>query len=326
MTTLTLRTTKGSPLTNAELDANFNNLNLAKIEIGGDLQGTTSSPVVTGLQGRSVSASLPTVGNVIAWNGVSQWSYTSVLTQLSVTSFTATTITATTVTLTTAIATNISANTIQGMGSGFSSITSFTTVLNTVQFWVIPPNVQRWKVTLIGGGAAGGGTAATAGQFGSGGGSGALSIHIFNKVNTSSQMSYFIGGGGPAAAAGSAGNAGTSTVASYDTVAITAGGGGAGQTAATATGGTGGTATGGIVNIPGQPGGTGGTAAAQVPVNAEGGTPPWGFGCGGLKATATGNGVAGTGYGAGGSGGCNFATATSRAGGAGTGGILIIEW
>jgi hypothetical protein len=80
MTTLTLRTTKGSPLTNAELDANFTSLNLAKIELGGDLQGTTSSPVVTGLQGRSVSASTPTVGNVIAWNGVSQWSYTSVLT------------------------------------------------------------------------------------------------------------------------------------------------------------------------------------------------------------------------------------------------------
>jgi hypothetical protein len=80
MTTLTLRTTKGSPLTNAELDANFTSLNLAKIELGGDLQGTTSSPVVTGLQGRSVSASAPSVGNVIAWNGVSQWSYTSVLT------------------------------------------------------------------------------------------------------------------------------------------------------------------------------------------------------------------------------------------------------
>jgi hypothetical protein len=321
MTTLTLRTTKGSPLTNAELDANFTNLNLAKIELGGDLQGTTSSPVVTGLQGRSVSASLPTVGNVIAWNGVSQWSYTSVLTQLSVTSFTATT-----VTLTTATATHVSANTIVGMGSGFSNITSFTTVLNAVQFWVIPPNVQRWKVTLIGGGAAGGGTAATAGQFGSGGGSGALSIHIFNKLDTSSQMSYFIGGGGPAAAAGVAGNAGTSTVASYGLLAVTAGGGGAGQTAATRTPGTGGTATGGTVNIPGGPGGHGGVMAATSPVSAEGGTPPWGFGAGAERANATGNGQAGTGFGAGGSGGCNFATATSRAGGAGTGGILIVEW
>jgi hypothetical protein len=311
MTTLTLRTTKGSPLTNAELDANFTNLNLAKIELGGDLQGTTSSPVVTGLQGRSVSASLPTVGNVIAWNGVSQWSYTSVLSTLTVT---------------TATATHVSANTIVGMGSGFSNITSFTTVLNAVQFWVIPPNVQRWKVTLIGGGAAGGGTAATAGQFGSGGGSGALSIHIFNKLDTSSQMSYFIGGGGPAAAAGVAGNAGTSTVASYGLLAVTAGGGGAGQTAATRTPGTGGTATGGTVNIPGGPGGHGGVMAATSPVSAEGGTPPWGFGAGAERANATGNGQAGTGFGAGGSGGCNFATATSRAGGAGTGGILIVEW
>jgi hypothetical protein len=311
MTTLTLRTTKGSPLTNAELDANFTSLNLAKIELGGDLQGTTSSPVVTGLQGRSVSASAPTVGNVIAWNGVSQWSYTSVLSTLTVT---------------TATAIHVSANTIVGMGSGFSNITSFTTVLNAVQFWVIPPNVQRWKVTLIGGGAAGGGTAATAGQFGSGGGSGALSIHIFNKADTSSQMSYFIGGGGVAAAAGAAGNAGTSTVASYGSLAVTAGGGGAGQTAATRTPGAGGTATGGTVNIPGGPGGHGGTMAATSPVSAEGGTPPWGFGRGANRANTTGNGQAGTGFGAGGSGGCNFATATSRAGGAGTGGILIIEW
>jgi hypothetical protein len=94
MTTLTLRTTKGSPLTNAELDANFTSLNLAKIELGGDLQGTTSSPVVTGLQGRSVSASVPTISNVIAWNGSSQWSYTSVLSTLTVSSFSATTVSA----------------------------------------------------------------------------------------------------------------------------------------------------------------------------------------------------------------------------------------
>lgn len=316
MTTLTLRTTKGSPLTNAELDANFTNLNLAKIEIGGDLQGTTSSPVVTGLQGRSVSASAPSVSNVLAWNGSNQWAYTSVLSTLTVSSLT----------VSTATAIHVSANTLVGMGSGFSNITSFTTVLNTVQFWVIPSGVQRWKVTLIGGGGAGGGTAATAGQFGSGGGSGALSIHIFNKADTSSQMSYFIGGGGPAAAVGAAGNAGTSTVASYGAVAVTAGGGGGGQTAATATPGTAGTATGGTVNITGEQGGQGGTAAATSPINAEGGRPPWGFGSGGRKATATGNGNAGVGFGAGGSGGCNFATATSRAGGAGTGGILIVEW
>lgn len=316
MTTLTLRTTKGSPLTNAELDANFTNLNLAKIELGGDLQGTTSSPVVTGLQGRSVSASAPTVSNVLAWNGSNQWAYTSVLSTLTVTSLT----------VSTATATHVSANTIMGIGSGFSNITSFTTVLNTVSFWVIPANVQRWKVTLIGGGGAGGGTAATAGQFGAGGGSGALSIHIFNKLDTSSQMSYFIGGGGPAAAAGVAGNAGTSTVASYGVLAVTAGGGGGGALAATGTPGTAGTASNGTVNINGEPGGQGGTAAATSPINAEGGRPPWGFGAGGRKQPATGSGNPGSGFGAGGSGGCNFATATSRAGGAGTGGILIVEW
>ena len=322
MTTLTLRTTKGSPLTNAELDANFTDLNLAKIEIGGDLQGTTSSPVVTGLQGRSVSASAPTVSNVLAWNGSNQWAYTSVLSTLTVSS-----LTVTTANVTTAIATYVSANTLVGMGVGFSNIAVFTTVLNTVSFWVIPANVQRWKVTLIGGGGAGGGTAATAGQFGAGGGSGGFCQHIFNKSDTSSQMSYFIGGGGPAAAAGVAGNAGTSTVASYGLVSVQATGGGGGALAATGTPGTAGaTNNTAILNINGEPGGQGGTAAATSPINAEGGRPPLGYGSGGRKAIVTGNGNAGTGFGAGGSGGCNFATATSRAGGAGTGGILIVEW
>lgn len=48
MTTITLRGTKGSPLTNAEVDANFNNLNLYKVEqdasgnvtVGGNLSAT----------------------------------------------------------------------------------------------------------------------------------------------------------------------------------------------------------------------------------------------------------------------------------------------
>lgn len=35
MASITLRSVKGSPLTNAEVDANFNNLNTAKVEVVG---------------------------------------------------------------------------------------------------------------------------------------------------------------------------------------------------------------------------------------------------------------------------------------------------
>lgn len=69
MATLTLRIPKGSPLTNAELDANFAELNNEKIQLGGDIGGTTSSPVVISLRGRSVSTAAPTTGQTLVWTG-----------------------------------------------------------------------------------------------------------------------------------------------------------------------------------------------------------------------------------------------------------------
>jgi hypothetical protein len=50
MSTLTLRSDKGSPLTNAEVDGNFSNLNTDKIEVTGS----------------------PTNGQAIVWDGT-QW-------------------------------------------------------------------------------------------------------------------------------------------------------------------------------------------------------------------------------------------------------------
>ena len=70
MATLTLRIAKGAPLTNAELDANFTELNQLKIELGGDLGGTTGSPSVVKLRGRSVANTAPTTGQTLTWNGV----------------------------------------------------------------------------------------------------------------------------------------------------------------------------------------------------------------------------------------------------------------
>lgn len=69
MSNLTTRAGKGSPLTNNELDANFTNLNSDKVEIGGDLSGTSSAPNVAKIQGRAVSADAPAIGEKLVWNG-----------------------------------------------------------------------------------------------------------------------------------------------------------------------------------------------------------------------------------------------------------------
>ena len=72
MAALTLRQSKGLPLTNAELDNNFGNLDNEKVKLGGDLSGSTSAPVVTKLQGFAVSSSSPVIGHTLIWTG-SAW-------------------------------------------------------------------------------------------------------------------------------------------------------------------------------------------------------------------------------------------------------------
>jgi hypothetical protein len=69
MSNLTTRAGKGSPLTNNELDANFTNLNADKVEVGGDLSGTSSAPNVAKIQGRAVSTDAPAAGEKLVWSG-----------------------------------------------------------------------------------------------------------------------------------------------------------------------------------------------------------------------------------------------------------------
>lgn len=69
MATLTLRQIKGLPLTNAELDNNFSNLDNEKVKLGGDLGGSTSTPAVVKLQGFAVSNASPVSGQTLIWNG-----------------------------------------------------------------------------------------------------------------------------------------------------------------------------------------------------------------------------------------------------------------
>jgi hypothetical protein len=67
MADLTLRLVKGSPLTNAEVDNNFSNLNITKVEIGGDISGNITIPLVSGLRGRSVGNIEPANGQALIW-------------------------------------------------------------------------------------------------------------------------------------------------------------------------------------------------------------------------------------------------------------------
>lgn len=69
MATITLRATKGTPLTNAEIDGNFVQLNLAKVELGSDLGGSTSAPAIVSLRGYALSSSAPVTGQTLTWSG-----------------------------------------------------------------------------------------------------------------------------------------------------------------------------------------------------------------------------------------------------------------
>lgn len=204
-----------------------------------------------------------------------------------------------------------------GIESGSQFLTSGTT-------FTTPANITtstQFKFTLLGGGASGA-SANSAAVHSPGGGSGAGLILYINGLVPSTGYTIAIGAGGATTSSGSAGNAGTSTALTIGATTYTAGGGSAAG-AITGPGGTGGTATNGTVNI------TGGSGGGSMSVASSGGlsgaNAPFGFGSGGvgLPASTAGNGNPAVGFGAGGGGSSSNGAPT---GGAGTQGMILVEW
>lgn len=190
---------------------------------------------------------------------------------------------------------------------------------------------SKIKVTVIGGGGGGGGctSVASAAAAAGGGGSGAKAEKTFD-VSPSTAYTYAIGSGG-AGNSGAAGSDGGSSTFAVGATTVTAPGGKGAPVATAATtltaraGGDGGaTATNGDHNKGGNPGTYGVVLIVAGPIVASGSGGSGVYGDGGLGLVAVGNGNAATGNGGGG-GGAATGASTVRTGGAGSGGVIIVE-
>jgi collagen type I alpha len=209
------------------------------------------------------------------------------------------------------------ARTSLGIGSGSSFLTAGTA-------YTTPSSITtstQFKFTLIGGGASGA-SSNTASVHSPGGGSGGGLILYTAGLSPSTGYTIAIGAGGATTASGSAGNIGGNTTLTIGATTYTAGGGNAAG-AVTGAGGTGGTSTNGTINIVGGSGGA--SMAVASSAGLPGGNSPFGFGFGGagVPASVSANGNPGTGYGGGGGGSASNGGPT---GGAGTQGMILVEY
>lgn len=192
------------------------------------------------------------------------------------------------------------------------------------------PGTSRVRVRLCGGGAGGGGTTGAGGFAiaGGGGGSG-LTVDFEVGGSTISGGAVVIGTAGGGGAASSPGSNGTSSTIVVNTVTYTAAGGvgGQGATAVNAN-----AVLGGGGQLGGSSAGDWQTAqrgaigvAFGADVNGgDGGSSPFGIGGAGTQSGGGGDGSPGTGRGCGGGGGASF-NAGLHVGGAGNGGIAIVD-
>jgi Repeat of unknown function (DUF5907) len=193
------------------------------------------------------------------------------------------------------------------------------------------PGMKYCQIECVGGGGGGGGSPDSTGSAvgGGGGGSGGYSRRTANAATVGVSQVVTVGAAGTAGTSAGA-NGGNGGVTSVGALCVANGGGGAsGHTSGNYRGGAGANTTGAVGDLvtAGAPGGGGSTNVnnmASLPGN--GGSSF--FGGGGLApgwaAGISTVGSAGTNYGSGGSGAFGDNNATTRAGGAGAAGVVVI--
>ena len=220
--------------------------------------------------------------------------------------------------------TDASGNFTATTASGSSFLTGSTT-------YTTPSNITsatRFKFTLVGAGAAGGGNPVTINTSGSGGGAGGVAIVYLTGLTASTAYTYAIGTGGTGVT-NSTGNVGGNTSITINATTYTAAGGSGGAPGPSVAGGAGGSTTNATIGITGQNGLAVGPAATAVPGAMGGAATGWGTGGQGPLHPGTGSTVGnpGVGFGAGGSGSAaGNASGTTNAGGAGANGCILVEW
>ncbi len=222
-------------------------------------------------------------------------------------------------------------------GAGAAAITGVVDIRTASATVTIPTGATKLKVTLVGGGGAGGSCAigslgccsSTVNVGGPGGAAGALMKYL-SGLTPGNTLALTIGAAGAAAAAGlnAGGNGGDTTLASgtQSITTLTASKGFGGQAGLTnGTPGAAGTGTNGDLNITGSPGHVVTNNTNTNIASSVSGVTGFGLGLGAALSSGTSVGVSGTGYGGGGSGGIDGGT-SARAGGSGTAGCAIFEW
>lgn len=123
---IVLRIDKGAPLTNAELDANFADLSLTRLSVGGDIGGGTSAPVVVSLRGNAVSTATPTTGQTLTWSGAA-WAPTSPAV-INISSVVTSVVTST---ITNSVSSTVTSTAISTINTGTTTYPSFSAYPNS---------------------------------------------------------------------------------------------------------------------------------------------------------------------------------------------------
>ena len=203
-----------------------------------------------------------------------------------------------------------------------------TVILTGTTTFTTQPATTQIHARMLAGGGQGGGAPATAGECGSGGGSGSYAEWV-TSVSGSTVYACAVGAGGSTGGTGAGGQTGGATTLTVGGTTVTCNGGigGAAGTSISVPvlGGAGGAiSTNGTLNIAGEAGEPNvciGTAADNR--SGAGANSIYGGGGAPLLEASNATGNAATGFGAGGGGAST--TGTARAGGAGSPGVIIID-